>query len=144
MSGGTKLDADKPRTDLIPPEPLIGAAKVFAFGANKYSARNWEQGISYGRLYGALLRHVLAWWGGEEQDPESGKHHLSHAMCCLMMLHATAHRVNHGQLPEGLDDRAAISAFAAGEGASGDPVDGNAHSSGSGIDPNTSGSQPAT
>lgn len=102
--GGTKDDGNKPRMDLIPPEPLIGAAKVFAFGAGKYGERNWEKGMTYGRLFAALMRHLWSWWGGQERDDESGKHHLSHAMCCLMMLHALAHR-SRGLEPHPYDDR---------------------------------------
>ena len=89
---GLKYDDDKPRMDLLPPEPLFGAARVFKYGADKYADRNWELGISTGRLFGALLRHLWAWWHGEEFDEESQHHHLDHAMCCLMMLHATYFR----------------------------------------------------
>ena len=84
-----KFDDDKPRTDLVPPSAITAAAEVFAFGAKKYGDRNWEQGLSYGRLYGAILRHLLAWWAGQELDPESGLPHLGHALCSLMMLHDT-------------------------------------------------------
>lgn len=84
--GGVKFDHDKPRTDLIPFRPLLGAAKVFAFGAKKYGDRNWEKGLAYGRLFGALTRHLFYWWCGEELDPESGLPHIDHALCCLLML----------------------------------------------------------
>lgn len=83
---GLKFDGDKPRYDLVPVLALDEAAKVFAFGAKKYADRNWELGLNYGRLYGALIRHLVAFWGGEEYDPESGLHHLGHATCCLLML----------------------------------------------------------
>lgn len=107
-NGGTKFDGGKSRTDLIPPEPLMGAGEVFAFGARKYGDRNWEQGISVCRLYGALLRHLLAWLGGEQLDPESGLPHTSHAMCCMLMLHAIDHRIAAGHLSPDLDDRKAL------------------------------------
>jgi hypothetical protein len=29
---------------------------------------------------------MWAWKSGETLDPESGKHHLAHAMCCAMFL----------------------------------------------------------
>jgi len=32
------------------------------------------------------MRHIVAWWLGERDDPESGFHHLAHAMCCLIFL----------------------------------------------------------
>lgn len=99
---GKKFDEGKPRTDLIPPDPLIAAAKVFAFGAGKYGDRNWESGLAYGRLYGAIQRHLLAWWSGEYLDPESGLPHLSHALCTMLMLADTA-----DELDGALDDRPA-------------------------------------
>lgn len=74
----TKFDNDKPRMDLIPPELLESVAAILAFGATKYGDRNWEKGMDWSRPYSALLRHLLAWWGGEDNDPETGKSHLWH------------------------------------------------------------------
>lgn len=102
--GGRKDDQGKSRFDLLPPAPLFAAADVFAFGANKYDARNWEEGIDYGRLFGALNRHLWAWWNGQDADPESEMSHLGHAMCCLMML--TEEHLNPN-FSDALDDRPA-------------------------------------
>ena len=33
-----------------------------------------------------MQRHIDAWWGGEQKDPETGEHHLAHAICCGMFL----------------------------------------------------------
>lgn len=87
-----KTHGDKPRLDLFPPEALIGAARVLAYGAKKYGARDWERGNDYGKYYAAALRHLLAWWGGEENDRESGLLHLDHAACNLALLRAMAAR----------------------------------------------------
>ena len=38
------------------------------------------------RYFDALHRHVDAWWSGERNDPETGQHHLAHAVCCAMFL----------------------------------------------------------
>jgi len=54
--------------------------------------RNWEKGIKYSRVYGALLRHVTSFWAGESVDPETGISHLAHAGCCLMFLLAFEQR----------------------------------------------------
>lgn len=81
-----KQDAGKARMDLIAPEMLFGTAEVLAFGAAKYAERNWEQGMSWGRCFGALMRHMWAWWRGEAKDAETGLSHLWHASCCLMFL----------------------------------------------------------
>ena len=84
--GGTKYDGDTPRMDLIPPEAFYSLAEVLTFGANKYGDRNWEKGISWGRVYAALLRHLLSWWSGKGGDKETGLSHLAHAMACITFL----------------------------------------------------------
>jgi len=86
---GTKHDDGKPMLDLLDPGVLIDVAQVFTFGAQKYAPHNWRDGIYTSRLYASLMRHLLAFWSGEENDPESGLPHLAHAGCCLMMLAAT-------------------------------------------------------
>ena len=85
-SGGTKFDSKKPRTDLIPVAPLMSLADLYRMGADKYADRNWEQGMEYSRLYGALLRHLFKWWGGEEIDKEDGQHHLDSVAFCALGL----------------------------------------------------------
>lgn len=87
-----KQDGGKPRMDLIAPEMLTATANVLAFGAAKYAERNWEKGMSWGRCFGAMMRHMWAWWGGEKADPETGFSHLHHAACCLMFLIAYEER----------------------------------------------------
>jgi hypothetical protein len=96
---GSKFDAGKSRLDLLPPEPLTEIGDVLGYGADKYGERNWERGMSWGRCFGALLRHLFAWWRGEEFDPETGFSHLAHAGCCLMFLMAMRAR------QVGTDDR---------------------------------------
>jgi hypothetical protein len=98
-SEGRKDDIGKARMDLIAPEFLDGIAKVLTFGAAKYTERNWENGMKWGRCYAALQRHMWAWWGGEVNDPETGYPHLWHAGCCLMFL--TAYEARES----GTDDR---------------------------------------
>lgn len=38
------------------------------------------------RPLAAALRHVFAFIGGEDKDPETSLSHLAHASCCLMFL----------------------------------------------------------
>lgn len=83
---GVKYDNEKMRYDLLPPEAIEGAVAVFTMGAGKYGERNWEKGLKYGRIFAALMRHMWAWWRGEDIDPESGLSHLHHAACNVMML----------------------------------------------------------
>lgn len=86
MTQGTKYDADKPRMDLIDPDAITGLAGVLTFGAKKYAAHNWRQGISNSRLIAAMLRHLFAIMRGEYIDPESGLPHIDHVGCCWMFL----------------------------------------------------------
>lgn len=84
--GGTKLDHDKPRTDLLPTDVLEGVAQVLTVGAKKYADRNWEKGMKWSRPYGALLRHLWAFWRGEELDPETGLPHIDQVVTNAMFL----------------------------------------------------------
>jgi hypothetical protein len=86
MNGGIKHDNGKPRISLIPREALEGAAKALTFGANKYNAHNFKKGIEYSRLVDAVMRHLIAWIDGEDNDLESGLSHLDHALASLSML----------------------------------------------------------
>ena len=86
MNEGRKNDDGKLRMDLIPPEALEELAKVLTWGASKYSDKNWELGLRWGRVLGAALRHIIAWMKGEIHDPETGLSHLSHALCNLAFL----------------------------------------------------------
>lgn len=84
MSGGTKYDSQKIQVELLSARWLCGVGAVLTFGAHKYAAHNWRKGIELSRLLGAALRHIFAFLGGEDCDPETGLCHLYHASCCLM------------------------------------------------------------
>lgn len=87
VSAGRKFDGDKLRFDLLPPGPISRVVEVLTFGARKYSADNWKFVDKPKRRYfAAAVRHLFAWAGGEKLDPESGKHHLAHAACCILFL----------------------------------------------------------
>ncbi len=83
---GYKLDEDKLRYDLIPPEILEALAYILTVGAKKYDDRNWENGMAWGRVFAALMRHMWAWWRGCGPDEETGNSHLWHAACCIAFL----------------------------------------------------------
>jgi hypothetical protein len=86
VTEGVKHDAGKPRMDLLPFDALLSIADVLAFGAEEYGERNWENGMAWGRVFGALGRHLAAYWLGEDRDPKSNKLHLAHAACCILFL----------------------------------------------------------
>lgn len=81
-----KFDSNKPGMDLLPVAAKRAIAEVFDFGAKKYARHNWRNGFNYSRLIAAMERHIDAFNDGEDNDPESGKSHLAHAGCCVLML----------------------------------------------------------
>lgn len=96
---GIKFDQDKLPMHLLPPELLEGVASVLGYGATKYTSRNWELGMDWSRPFGALMRHMWAWWRGQDVDDETGMSHLWHAGCCLAFL------IAYEQRKVGKDDR---------------------------------------
>lgn len=84
---GRKFDHGKLRWDLLPWPEVGEAVEVLTFGALKYEDDNWKKvDLPRARYFAAALRHLIAWWGGERKDPESGRSHLAHAVCCLLFL----------------------------------------------------------
>src|SRR6266403_5346522 len=86
ISQGTKHDLGKDRWDLAPWEAFGEVVKILTFGAGKYGDRNWERGIVYSRLFAATVRHLSAWWRRDDLDPESGRSHLAHVLCCVAFI----------------------------------------------------------
>lgn len=71
----------------VPPALLIFAAMGLADGARKYGPFNWrETKIETVTYYAATLRHLTAWFDGEDLDPDSGNPHLAHAIASLAIL----------------------------------------------------------
>lgn len=83
---GVKYDAGKTRLEILPFEALEEIAKVMELGAVKYGSHNWLKGMQWSKLAGAALRHLFAWITSEDNDPETGLSHLSHAGCCVLFL----------------------------------------------------------
>lgn len=103
MSEGRKDDGGKLRYDLLPPDALAELVRVYTVGSAKYGEYNWSKGISFSRIFGAAMRHLWAWWRGEENDPDDGLPHLAHAAWNCMTLVAFSKRgMGH------LDDRPVI------------------------------------
>jgi hypothetical protein len=98
---GRKFDGGKLEYGLLPPLALEETVKVLTFGAQKYERDNWQKVPDAKRRYfDALQSHVWSWKQGEQIDPESGIHHLAHAMCCLMFLyeHDIMYSLNNGEV----------------------------------------------
>ena len=107
-----KKDEGKPRLDLILggfTRTLEGVARVATMGANKYDPpegkefirlQNWKHtGMRWGRILGAMSRHLMAFMRGEDFDEESGELHIYHVVWGAMVLAESVYRYPH------LDDR---------------------------------------
>lgn len=92
----------KARPDLLPADALLAILRVMASGASTYGDRGWEAGRPVSRDYGALLRHLWAWWSGEERDGHSGEHPLAHVAARAIIMLALSLRGTPG-----VDDRPA-------------------------------------
>lgn len=88
QTGAKRADKGKLRYDLLPPKVIEDLVRVLTIGADKYGDSNWRQGggMAWTRCYASLMRHIQAWYQGEDTDPETGESHLSHALCNLVFL----------------------------------------------------------
>jgi len=72
---------------MIPAPVLAEAALALTEGAFKYGKHNYRGvGVRGSVYYDASLRHLTAWWEGEDIDPESGLSHVTKAIAGLMVL----------------------------------------------------------
>ncbi len=98
-STGGQKGAKPEKYSQIPPLPLAEVARVYGYGAEKYSAGNWLLGYDYSLSMDALQRHIEAFRMGEDADSESGLHHLAHAVFHCMTL------IQYTKTMAGMDDR---------------------------------------
>ena len=100
---GLRFNENKIPIEFIPLHLLDGAAKVFKNVTERkekpYPMWNWSRGMDWSKPYACLIRHMTAWYRGEDLDKETKLNHLHHAMCNLLML---THYLD--AFPEG-DDR---------------------------------------
>lgn len=92
-----------PSTKLTNPKDIIGSDKLpmhlwpetatalgclaLLDGALKYGRTNWRvAGVRTSIYIDAVKRHIAKWSEGEDDDPDSGLPHLSHALACLAIL----------------------------------------------------------
>ncbi len=89
----TAIGLSKPSLASVPPMPLFEIGKAMSDGARKYGRFNWrEHSITGSVYYDAMMRHLTAWYNGEDIASDSGVHHLAHlAACVLIVLDAEAH-----------------------------------------------------
>lgn len=56
-------------------------------GAIKYGRHNWRSaGVRSSVYYDGTMRHLMAWWEGQDVDPDSGLSHITKAIASLVVL----------------------------------------------------------
>lgn len=88
LGKGIKYNTGKLRYDLVHPEAHEGMVDILTFGAEKYAARNWENGMKWSSIIASLKRHLAAMERGEDYDKESGRLHADHVACNAHFLSA--------------------------------------------------------
>ena len=86
---------DKLRWDLLPLEEIEEIVKVYTAGSKKYGENTWQNlpnGLQ--RYKAAMLRHLVAFEKGEEDDKETGCKHLAQvAWNAIAMLWVSKHKM---------------------------------------------------
>lgn len=101
---GLRYNSGKLRYDLFESHAMKELAKVFTIGANKYSPRNWENGMSWESVLASLERHKESFKSGEDTDPETGCLHMAHvawnalALVSYYSIYPQGDDRNHGYL----------------------------------------------
>lgn len=84
MNPKDRLGLKKTRLSLVPPASIIYQALAMEDGAKKYGPYNWRQNKVIASIYvDAAMRHLQAWFDGQECAEDSQKPHLAHALACL-------------------------------------------------------------
>lgn len=77
----------------LPAHVILELGTAMLEGAAKYGRFNYRAiGVRASVYYDALQRHILAWWEGEDIDPDSGLPHVTKAMSCLLVLRDAMHQ----------------------------------------------------
>ncbi|WZE63567.1 dATP/dGTP pyrophosphohydrolase [Maribacter phage Panino] len=83
---GKRYNSGKRRWSLVDFQSLEPMVEVLEFGATKYDDHNWKKGLKTTEIAESLLRHLVAFLNGEDNDPESGLSHIGHIQCNAMFL----------------------------------------------------------
>ena len=91
----TAVALNKPRLSDVPPVALFTLGAAMSDGAKKYGRFNWrDTSVTASVFYDAMMRHLTAWYNGENHADDSHVHHLGHLMAsCAILLDAEVHGV---------------------------------------------------
>lgn len=78
----------KPYASTVPFPFLFAVGSAMVEGAAKYRRHNYRiAGVKVSTYVDACLRHLAAYWEGENTDPDSGLPHVIKAAACLAVLY---------------------------------------------------------
>lgn len=105
---GSRRDSlkDKAQVERLCFSALEEISKVHTYGDEKYGTANWKHGQPASVVMGSLLRHLFAWYRGEDIDDKqngSGLNHLLHVAWNSIFL--VFMFVRHPKRFEKMDDR---------------------------------------
>lgn len=67
---------------------IMGVGLAMMEGARKYGRHNYRvSGVSSSVYYDACMRHLMAWYEGQDIDEDSGLSHILKAGACLSVLY---------------------------------------------------------
>jgi hypothetical protein len=62
-------------------------------GASKYGRHNYRvAGVRASVYYDAAMRHLIAWWEGEDEDLDSSMSHITKILACMTVLRDAMHQ----------------------------------------------------
>jgi hypothetical protein len=89
------VGSQKTTFSTVPANVIAEIALGMTEGMCKYGRHNYRIiGVRASIYYDAAMRHLMAFWEGEDIDPDSGIHHISKTLSCLTVLRDSIMRGN--------------------------------------------------
>lgn len=81
------IGVNKAPMSTVPANVMAELGVAMLEGASKYGRHNYRvAGVRASVYYDATIRHLFAWWEGEDLDPDSGMSHITKAIASLTVL----------------------------------------------------------
>lgn len=85
-SKSLRFNEGKPQFSHLSPEFILEMMEVMTASNKKYPYLNYTKAQDVRTASDSLMRHYLAFQNGEDNDAESGKHHLAHVATNAMII----------------------------------------------------------
>jgi hypothetical protein len=77
----------------VPANVIAEIGVAMLEGSRKYGRHNYRaSGVRASVYYDAAMRHLMAWWEGEDLDPDSGLSHVTKLLACMTVLRDAMHQ----------------------------------------------------